>query len=452
MTEPTVDDVAWLASAAGRDAVTRAAAALGAGQDPLRATTLLRRGGLTPGEAALALTQARLGVRAAAKLGPTRAAGLLLTDDGLAAATRPVVAQRRAARLAAAPGVSAVTDLGCGLGLDALAFAAAGLQVTGVERDPQIAAMAAANGVPRVITGDLTDPVVLAAALADADAAFLDPARRDPRAPRSTDGGGRRLDPQSWSPPWSWVRELAEARPGLGVVAKLAPGVPRDLAPAWELVWTSVAGDLVEAAAWSPRLARPGVGRAAVLLTAEGRAREVVADDDPFGEDAGGGRAPVGAVGAVVVEPDDALIRAGLVGAVVAALPGGRLLDRRLAYVSADALTPGGWHASTADVEAASPALGRAYAVVDAVPLGALKSAVRRLGAGDVVVKQRGLGLDPVAVRRGLRLRGGGPTYTVLLARLDTGAVAIIAEPLAGLIAEPLAATATAAAESADPD
>ena len=65
---------------------------------------------------------------------------LYFTADGLEQATHPVVAAHRAGRLRRAldvlPDSPTVLDLGCGIGSDLMAFARAGLVVTGVERDP----------------------------------------------------------------------------------------------------------------------------------------------------------------------------------------------------------------------------------------------------------------------------------------------------------------------------
>ena len=67
------------------------------------------------------------------------AAELLLTEDGISQATRPVVAQYRANFIARKFGTNAhVLDLTCGLGFDAHEFARAGLRVTGVEIMPGI--------------------------------------------------------------------------------------------------------------------------------------------------------------------------------------------------------------------------------------------------------------------------------------------------------------------------
>src|SRR5580693_4041882 len=81
---------------------------------------------------AAALTQARLRGRAAAKFGQA-AHGMYFTAHGLEQATRRTVADLRARRYAAA-GVRRVADLCCGIGGDALAFAAAGIEVLAVDR------------------------------------------------------------------------------------------------------------------------------------------------------------------------------------------------------------------------------------------------------------------------------------------------------------------------------
>ncbi len=100
-----------------------------------------------------------------------------------------------------------------------------------------------------------------------------------------------------------------------------------------EAQWISVGGDLVEAGLWFGLLARDGVRRAALVLPADGDELDAAERGDGRGH-AGAGRGPVGTV---LYEPDAAVIRAGLVGQVAAAV-GGRLLDRTIAYVTGDRL------------------------------------------------------------------------------------------------------------------
>src|SRR5688500_15532360 len=155
----------------------------------------LRSRGIEPALAAAALTQTAFRQRAAGKFGPA-AAEMFFTRAGLEQATRLIVADRRAARLAG-DGVTSLADLGCGLGSDALAAARAGIRVSAVDADPLTAEMAAANadaaGLADLVTVECADATTVA--VEKFDAVFADPARR--RA-----GGGRVFDPKSYSPPW----------------------------------------------------------------------------------------------------------------------------------------------------------------------------------------------------------------------------------------------------------
>jgi SAM-dependent methyltransferase len=428
--------LAWLDSAAGLDALAaasaydddahaRAAAGDGDAVDPLRAATALRRAlpALDAAGASAALTQVRLRRRARPRLGDL-VDHLLLTDDGLEQATRTVVADERARRYAAA-GATHVADLGCGLGLDSAAFARAGLRVTAAERDPVVAALAARNlaalGLAdrvRVITGDITDDSVLTRALEDADAAYADPARRDPATQR--DGRTVRVtDPEAWSPPWSWVRRLADRVPR--TAAKVAPGVPHDLTPDGGCAtWTSVDGQLVEAEIAWPALAPPGSRRVAVLIRSGNASPTTEASDvDLADEDA----PPVGPVGAWLLEPDDAVIRAGLVSHVARRVDG-RLLDPRVAYVTTDADLDVAPLASRFSVHSASP-----------YDIAALRTTLVALGVGLVVVKKRAIGADPDDVRRRLRLPRAPGSAVVILTRIGADPWAFVCD-VSGTIPE----------------
>jgi SAM-dependent methyltransferase len=399
-----------LAAAAAYDGSSHARAAAGdaAAVDPLKAVTALRKAlpHLDAPQSSAVLAQVRLRRRARSRLGDL-VDDLLLTEDGLEQATRTVVADQRARRYADS-GATHVADLGCGLGLDSAAFARAGLRVTAVERDPVVAALArrnlAALGHGDLVTlteGDITDGQVLTAALADVDAAYADPARRDPAAQR--DGRSTRLtDPETWSPPWSWVVALAARVPR--TATKLAPGVDHALIPDGGCgTWTSVDGQLVEAEVAWPALARDGFRRSAVVLRGGVPIPSIewspvdLADEEP---------PPVGPVGAWLLEPDDAVIRSGLVSHVASRVDG-RLLDPRVAYVTTDA-----------DLDAAP--LAARFRVEQALPydLDALRAVLVALGIGHVVVKKRAIGADPDDVRRRLRLPTAPGSAVVLLTRI----------------------------------
>ena len=223
--------------------------------DTLAAGTRLRRL-VGPEQAAAALQQAALRRRGAAKFG-VAAATMFFTRDGLEQASRPAVGDRHAQRFVAA-GVRRVVDLGCGIGADALAFVRAGLDVVAVERDPDTAAVAAANlaGRAEVICADaeqVADDLLTAGV-----GAFCDPARRNER--------GRVWRVTGFAPSWSLVTGLLDGRRTAGV--KLGPALPHDLIPAdAEAEWLTDSGDTVEVALWAGPGSVPGRRSAVVRAT-----------------------------------------------------------------------------------------------------------------------------------------------------------------------------------------
>ena len=366
---------------------------------------------------AAAATQARLRTRATARFpGPAR----WWTPDGLEQATRPEVAARHARRFVQA-GVQVVADLGCGAGSDALAMAAAGMHVLAVDRDPEalwaLSATAADRGLDvTTSSGDVrTTPGPWNEPVPDAGlGCFVDPARRS--------GGSRMLAPESWSPPWSWVTSLALRVPATG--AKVAPGIDHGALPSGtQTEWISVGGDLVEAGVWWGPLREGAASRRATVLTARASADWTHPErpEEEFLDDIGGIPEPrVGAVSSWLVEPDPAVIRAGLVS-VLAERTNGHLLDPRIAYIACD-------------TEPAAGRLGSAFAVLDEVPFGRkpMRAWLRTRGYGDVIVKKRGINVVPEELRAALRLTGSGPTATLVLTRTDAGPLALLVERRSG--------------------
>jgi len=368
---------------------------IGSSDDAALAVQRLRRSGVDAVTAATAITQARLRGKAVAKFGDF-AARMLFTEGGLQQATRLGVAARHAARYRDA-GLREVLDLGCGIGGDALAFAGLGLGIRAVERDPVTAAIAAYNLAvfpeARVAIGaaEETD-------LAGADGVWLDPARRD---------GARRLrDPADWSPSLEFAFGL-----GLPTGVKLGPGIDRGLIPdGWEAQWVSDGGEVVELAVWSGPLARPGIGRAALVIAPDGAHELVASADSPD--------VATGGLGDYLLEPDGAVIRARLIGDLARRLsPTARMLHPAIAYVTLD--------------EPPDTAFGRAFRVIEALPLDAkaVRRALADLGVGTVEIKKRGVDIEPDAFRRQLRL-SGDPTRsaTVVLTRVAERRRAIVCE------------------------
>jgi SAM-dependent methyltransferase len=390
-------------------------AARGTGDDTLLGTVAALRSRHDPALVAAAVTQVRLRARARVKFGAD-ADRMFFTADGLEQATRADVAARHAARyVSAGAGKPArVLDLCCGIGGDLVAFARAGLAVTGVDRDPATAAVARANLAALGLPGTVL--VREAAVEPGWPAAWVDPSRR---------AGGRRVfDPRAYSPPLSFVAELAAAVPLTG--AKVAPGIPHEAVTGLvsgagvpldiEAEWVSVGGEVKEAALWFGPLAT--AGRRATLLPARpGPAATLV--------DTGAGRPPVGPPGEWLYEPDGAVIRAGLVGEVAAALPGGRLLDPTIAYVAADGPVPTPY--------------ARGWRVTDVLPfsVGRLRGLLRARGTGRVTVKKRCPPANPAPLRRQLRLPGSGPEAVVVLTRVAGAPTVLVCEPVSPAAAAP---------------
>lgn len=365
--------------------------------DVVRIVSRLRAAGHPGDLVAAVLGQARLRAKATAKFGEF-ASRMLFTPDGLEQATRLSVASRHAGRFAAA-GIDVVADLGCGIGADALAMAALDLGVLAVDRDEVTAAIASYNLAPfeaaRVELGDATTTD-----LAGVGGVWLDPARRS--------GGSRLSDPADWSPSLDWAFALAETLP-TGI--KLGPGLDRDLLPDHgEAQWVSVDGEVVELAVWSGVLARPGVGRAA-LVVRSGRAAELTAAGDSDDAEAG-------ALGEYLLEPDGAVIRARLIGDLARSLGGGgRMLDPTIAWITADA--------------APETPFGAAFRVIERFPLDAktLKKELATRRIGTLEIKKRGVDVDPAAFRARLSLKGENAA-TLVLTRVAGARVALLAERL----------------------
>ena len=383
----------WLLSEEGQALLARAHEVYDGQPDhALAAATRLRRDH-SPEHVAAAMTQVELRRRAGAKFGDL-AAAMYFTPDGLEQSTRLRVAEHRAARVAAAR-PSSVLDAGCGIGGDLVAFARAGLTTAGIDRDPLRVAVAEANLAALGLGGAVQVADAESLDLSGFGVVFADPARRTDR--------GRVFDPDAYAPPWSFVEQLLR-RPS---AVKVAPGVPHDLVPAGvEAEWVSDEGDLKEAVLWSPQLAT--VRRRATVVRPHGLAT-LTDEDDP-------GEQGLRDVGRFLYEPDDAVIRAGLVTAVAAGVHGG-LVDPHIAYVTGDDpfVTP----------------FARGYEVLEVLPYRekTLKAALRSRGIGRLTIKKRGVDVVPDELRRRLGLHGEQEA-TLVLTRVAGHGAALLVRPL----------------------
>lgn len=375
----------------------------------------LRTQGASAEVAAAVITQCELRDRAEAKLGPL-ARRLLFTRDGIEQATRLAVATAHAQRFAAS-GAHTIADLGCGNGGDSLTFLLAGLNVLAVDIDPDAAAaarwnlQAVAATLPTppdatVIEADVTIMDVPGLAAQGVDAIFADPARRTGAAK----GSARILSPEQWSPSLPTVLSWRASYERIGI--KLAPGIDHtDLPADCHAQWASVDGDLVEAALWTPALAPEGAGRSALVL--RGETTHVLTDPQIHEATAPVPQAPTGALGAMIAEPDPAVIRSGTVRALAEEL-GAHLISDKIAYLSGDTLpsTPFAARFEVCEVVALRPK--------------AITAALRAMDVGQVEVKKRGADLDPAALRSALKL-SGSQEATVIATRIAGRHRAIIA-------------------------
>jgi hypothetical protein len=389
-----LDAFRWLLTDEGQAVLARAEEATAEGAPELAVQGELRRTvrDQPADRVAAALTQAELRRRAVTKFGDL-AARMYFTPDGLEQATRLSVATHRAGRLQAAV-TQTVIDLGCGIGGDLVAFARAGVLAAGVDLDPVRVAVAEANLAAHGVAGAVRVADATQVDTTPFDVAFADPARRS--------GRGRTFRVDDWTPPWSFVESLLTR----DACVKVAPGIPHALLPhGIEAEWVSDHGEVKEAALWSGRLAT--VSRRATVI-GDGGLATLTEEDDP-GSD-------VGDVGAYLYEPVGAVIRAGLVTAVAAGVHG-RLVDRKIAYVTSE--------------ESFRTPFARSYRVVEELPYREkqLRAALRARGIGTLTIKKRGVDVVPEQLRRRLDLHGEGGATLVLTRRSGAG-LALLVEPL----------------------
>jgi hypothetical protein len=332
--------------------------------DPVARSRALRRS-LAPAEAAAVSEQLELRRRAAERFErPPR----LMTAEGLDMATHPLVAERRAARLAL--GVPLTVDLTCGIGSDLAAIAVHG-RVVGVDRDPIHARLASIN-VPSaaVLVGDAARPPVGLAGTA----VMVDPSRRA--------GALRRFDPRGFSPRWDVAIEAA--RSGDRGAVKGPPGIDyAHIPPDAEVEFVQVGRDLREATLWLGEGAVAGLRRAVWLPGGETidthlpEARSDTRDAGPF-----------------ILDPESCVTRAGLVRHLAARV-GGWMLDGQVAYLGAS--------------EPSASRLAASFEVLDVAPfsLVRLRERLRERQWRPDEIRRRAFPIEPDDLRRQLgRLEG----------------------------------------------
>ncbi len=280
-----------------------------------------------------------------------------------------------------------VVDLGCSAGGDTLSLAqAAQKQAVGLDLDELRLNMARAN---LAALGLAEKTVFLLANLASplpfridtSLGLFFDPARREQ--------GRRIFSVRLYRPSLDIIRSWLPYRPALGV--KISPGVNLDEVSAYpaEIEFISLNGELKEAVLWFGTL-KTAWRRATILPgphslsagSAPGPIQDKPSPDLPLSEPGG-----------YLIEPDPAILRAGLVAELGNKIEA-RQLDRSIAYLTADSpiQTP----------------FARLWQIEDWMPFGLkrLRGYLRQRGVGQVVIKKRGSPLEPEALAHDLRLKG----------------------------------------------
>jgi THUMP domain-like len=305
----------------------------------------------------------------------------LFTDEALQQATAAPVALHRAERLAQTGAV--VHDATCSIGTELAALRASGAQAVGSDIDPVRLAMARHNLGPdtTLCRADALHPVTRDAVV------VVDPARRA--------DGRRRLRPDDYQP---GLGQLIDGYRGRNLVVKCGPGIDFDqltrLGFDGEIEVASYQGSVREACLWSAGLAEAGVRRRASVLD---RGEQIT--------DAEVGECPVRPAGRWIVDPDGAVVRAGLVRHY-AARHGLWQLDPDIAYLSGDRL----------------PSAVRGFELLEQLAFDErrLRQALSALDCGALEILVRGVHVDPDALRRRLRLHGSR-SLSVIVTRVGLG-------------------------------
>ncbi|MEV8613058.1 class I SAM-dependent methyltransferase [Amycolatopsis sp. NPDC051373] len=379
----SLDDVAFLRSAAGRAALADCAALPLTDASRIADVAAVRR---SVGERFAAAVLETVVLRRKSALKLSQAASWLFTGDALQQASATAVARHRASRLAGRD----VHDVTCSVGADLVELARVASRALGSDVDRVRLEMARHNASAASVSAGVVQADALRPVSRDT-VVVADPARRD-------SAGRRTWKPADFLPP---LDELVSAYAGRPLSVKCAPGLDFAIAPwASEVEVVSLDGAVREACLW--RGLDGGVSRRATVLRSDGT-QWTVTDTEP---DDLPGLPP----GEWIIDPDGAVVRAGLVRHY-AARHGLWQLDERIAYLTGDTPPPG----------------VRAFRVLEHGPYSekALRATLKRRDVGRLEILVRGLDIDPDALRRRLKPRGGAES-SVVLTRIGQSPVAFV--------------------------
>ncbi len=393
----TLDDLAFLTSAEGERVLNRLAGEDLSDENTLKLITSLRRE-LSVTQAAAALEQAQLRRKAVRKFGDD-ASKMYFTREALEQASDPLACRYRTLEVFPS---QYIVDSCCSIGADSIAFAQAGADVLGLDIDPVRIAMARLNaeavGVKaRFEVADVREGIP------EADLIFFDPGRRDTN-------GKRIFDVERYEPPLSTIRGWQAGR----ITVKLSPGVELAQLQAYPglVGFISVNGELKEALLqYDPYIGRTD-SYLAVLLSGSADAPDIWEKLNSDNKAA----APISEPKGWLVEPDPAIIRAGLVADLAVEI-GGAQLDPEIAYITTEEKPDTVW--------------ARAWKIIDWMPFNVkkLRAYLRERNVGTVTVKKRGTAVTPEELIAKLKLNGNG-SRTIVLTRCRGEQVMLICEDL----------------------
>jgi hypothetical protein len=286
-----------------------------------------------------------------------------------------------------------------------MALASLGIDVRSFELDEVTAAVATYNLAAfenvRVEIADVEQLDV-----SQFEALFFDPARRELHGPKKATTQ-RHFDPANYSPNYNFCIEKAKTKPS-GI--KLGPGHDKKQIPeGTEAQWVSVDGDLVEMSLWFGKVARNNVARSALLIKGELKV-EINSKDSTSGS------AELAQLGKYVYEPDNSLIRSGLI-ADFAEPEGLTLIAPDIAYLSSDTRINSPWL--------------KGYEVIDDLVFDRkkLKAYVRENDIGILEIKKRGSDISPEVLRKQLAPKGAGAA-TLIVTRVGDAHRVLVTQPI----------------------
>jgi len=331
---------------------------------------------------------------ATAKFSGQLAGKMLLSDELLQQCSSLRLANyvgRRMAEMALTAGRSGgseVLDLCCGLGGDAIGLASAGLGVLGYDISPEAIVCSAHNasaaGVgerTKFAVADVTQLEIPTDAIV-----HIDPDRRS--------GGRRVVGISELKPGEGFLRGLVKSTAGGAM--KLSAAMDFSELDDWDRVsleYVSEDGVCKQLIVWwSPEEAAAGRRATAVWGDMEAPESETISSDAP--------PAPFGEIGPWLIEPGPEVIAAHAVDALAARDDLWRAHPGMLWLFGA---------------EPVDSRLGRSYEIIETVPgrEREIRIALKKLGAGLVEVKSRGVTINTDALQR--RLRGKGDRKLVVL-------------------------------------